>query len=73
MKQVHTDEEYLILVSIVNSITTHIPKDKAGYIWSNFNKVSNSNEPQPCTCPSSGKHWKRAIDTLREYVNTYGR
>lgn len=68
MNNLYTEEELQELKRIVGEITTHIPQDKSGYIWSNFQKVMNTREKQPCSCGSSAKHWKRAIDTLREYI-----
>lgn len=38
------------------------------FIWTIHTKLSGP-ENQPCTCGSSGHHWRRAMDTLRNYVN----
>ncbi len=64
-----TIDEFNQLVEVVDSITTHIPGDKAGYIWGNFNRIRNMQEGQPCTCASAAKHWARAVEGLREFIN----
>ena len=45
-----------------------MPEDKAPYVWNTFNHLRGENEPRPCTCASSGAHWKRAIDFLFNWV-----
>lgn len=62
-------EEFKEVASVVDSITTHVPHDKATYIWSKFNRIRGTQESQPCTCASAGKHWGRAVDGLREFIN----
>ena len=62
-------EEFNELVIVIDSITTHVPGDKIGYIWGKFNRINARQEPQPCSCASAAGHWKRAIDGLREFVN----
>lgn len=64
----YTQMEFNELKSVLAGITTHIPNDKMSWIWNNFKKVTNSNESQPCSCGSAAGHWKRAVETLREFV-----
>jgi hypothetical protein len=64
----YTESEYMELKSIMGDITTHIPHDRMGWIWSNHNKISKTNEPQPCSCGSAAGHWKRAADTIRSFI-----
>jgi hypothetical protein len=64
----YTQAEYIELVETIQSITTHIPNDKMGWIWSNHNKISKTQEPQPCSCGSASGHWKRATQTIRDFV-----
>lgn len=64
-----TLEEYTELKEFIQSVGAYLPDNKATYTWSMFLKLSNHTEPQPCTCSSSGKHWKRAVDFIREWVN----
>jgi len=65
---VYTDSELEELKKVVDDITTHIPKDKASYIWNNYNKIQGSNETQPCMCPSSAKYWGNALRVVKAYV-----
>lgn len=64
----YTEAEYNELKSVLNEISTHIPHDKMSWIWNNFKKVANTNETQPCSCGSAAGHWRRAVDTLRDFV-----
>ena len=64
-----SQEEYIDLREFITQLGSYLPDNKAGYVWALFNRLRNENEPQPCTCPSSGAHWKRAIDYLRNWVN----
>jgi hypothetical protein len=68
--KLYTKEEWDILVQTLDEIGAYLPENKTGYIWSNFAKVAGNVGPQPCSCASSAGHWRRAIDTLREYVKT---
>jgi hypothetical protein len=63
-----TDEEFAGLEATINEIGAYLPENKAPYIWHMFNKLRDEHEPQPCTCASSGHHWKRAMDYLYNYV-----
>lgn len=63
------EAELTELKSVLSTITTRIPENKAGYVWNTFNHIRGERETQPCMCASSAKHWVRAIDFLRNYVN----
>ena len=65
-----TNDEFKELVTILTSITTHIPEDKAQYVWHNYRVISGSNENTPCQCGSSAGLWRKAVDTIREYIKT---
>lgn len=64
----YTQSEFNELKAVLAEITTHIPNDKMSWVWNNFKKVTNSNETQPCSCGSAASHWKRAVETLRNFV-----
>lgn len=64
----YTQMEFNELKTILESISTHIPNDKMGWVWSNYLKVTNTREPQPCSCGSAAGHWRRAVDGLRDFV-----
>jgi hypothetical protein len=64
----YTEAEFNELKSVMETILTHIPHDKMGWIWSNHNKILNTNETQPCACGSASSHWIRAVDTIRNFI-----
>jgi hypothetical protein len=53
---------------IVDSITSHMPEDKANVVWNNYNAIRGVNEKQPCTCGSSGRYWGEAIAAIRLFI-----
>jgi len=63
-----TQLEFDELKSFLDGLGAWLPEDKAGYVWNNYLKLNGHTEPQPCTCSSSGRHWKKAIDFLNEWV-----
>jgi hypothetical protein len=64
----YTVEEFSSLKQTLDSIGNYLPDDKIGYIWDNYKKISGSNENQPCTCSSASSLWKKAVDTIRNYI-----
>ena len=66
------EEQYAELKQTLSEIGAYLPENKTNYIWNTFNAIRDEHEVQPCTCASSGKHWKRAIDSLHEYVTKRG-
>ena len=67
-----SEEQYAELKLTLSEIGSYLPENKTNYIWNTFNAIRDEQEKQPCTCASSGKHWKRAIDTLNDYVTKRG-
>jgi len=65
-----SEEHFMEVKSVVDSITSHMPEDKANLIWSTYNAIRNSNERQPCTCGSSGRYWGEAINGIRNFINS---
>lgn len=63
-----TYEEFVTLRDFITTIGARLPEDKAPYVWNMFKRLSESNEPQPCTCASSAGHWKRAVNYLYDWV-----
>ena len=63
-----TLEEFNELDKTVAGLGAYLPENLAPYIWDNFNKLRKENEPRPCTCKSSGAHWKRAVDYLTDWT-----
>ena len=62
------EEELKHLKEVIDSITTHIPEHQAGYVWSMYGRLDKDHGPQPCMCSSAGRHWKAAVDYLRNYL-----
>jgi hypothetical protein len=62
-------EEFETLKEVERQVTTFIPKELMGTIWQSYRLIAKSNEPQPCGCKSSAKHWGRAMETIRTFVN----
>lgn len=63
-----TEEEYNELKEFLSTIGAYMPENRANYVWNLYNRLRGENEPQPCTCASSGAHWKRAIDFLYDWI-----
>lgn len=71
MKQeLFSEEEWLELTSFIKSLGSHIPTEKASYVWNTFNKITGKNERQPCTCASSGQHWARAVREIEAFIRS---
>jgi len=54
----------------MSRITTHIPNDLASWVWLTYNRLGGQG-PKPCTCPSSAKLWKSAVDKINSFLKTY--
>jgi len=65
----YDEVEYKELKEVMDTITTHIPHDRMSWVWNNHNKILKTKEAQPCSCGSAAAHWKRAADTIREFIN----
>jgi hypothetical protein len=63
-----TLEEFEQLDKTISEIGAYLPENKAPYIWDTFNRLRDVTEVRPCTCASSGHHWKRAMDYLYNWV-----
>ena len=68
MDNLYTNEEFKVMVDTLDSIGNYLPDDKVGYVWSNYQKIANTTENQPCSCGSSAGLWKKAVDTIRTYI-----
>jgi hypothetical protein len=66
----YTEEEFNRLKQILSRITSHIPTELATEVWNNYKRISKSNENQPCNCGSSAGLWRKAVDTIHNYVNS---
>ena len=64
----YTEADYKELKEVIDSIGAYIPHDRMAYIWSNHNKILKTNEGQPCSCGSAAGHWRRAVETIRNFI-----
>jgi len=64
-----TAEEYQRLKETISPIKDYLPENLLPYIWDNYRIISgNIEEPRPCSCGSAGHHWKKAVDTIKNYI-----
>jgi len=70
MASKYNKEELQQIKLNLDRITDRIPNDLSSWVWNTYKEITGSREPQPCTsgCPSAGKLWRKAVDTIREYV-----
>lgn len=64
------NEEIQEIRNNLQRITTHIPNDLADWVWSTYKKLGGEGN-KPCTCPSSGKLWRGAIEAINGYMKQY--
>jgi hypothetical protein len=69
MKELN-EEQLNELKSILSEVGAYLPEKHAPYLWDRFNEIREVQEARPCTCQSSGHHWKRCVDFLFDYVKT---
>jgi hypothetical protein len=68
----YTKEEYLELKeTFENNVTQYLPDNLADWAWNNYKRINNTNEPKPCTsgCGGAAAHWRKATETIREFIN----
>lgn len=70
MEYQFSKEEINIMKENMSKITTHIPNDLAGYVWDTYKKLGGKGN-KPCSCPSSAKLWKSAVDKINSYLKSY--
>lgn len=63
-----TEQEYNEMAEFILNLGAYLPDNKASWVWATFNKLRGENENQPCTCASSARHWKRAVDYIFNWV-----
>lgn len=64
----YTIGEVLELEEKMRGIDTFIPDSLMGYVWSNYQKILNTTEPQPCGCRSAAGLWIKAVDTIKQFL-----
>jgi hypothetical protein len=63
-----TEEQTKELKEFLSTLGAYLPENRANYVWNLYNDLRDERETQPCTCASSGAHWKRAIDFLYDWA-----
>ena len=66
----YTQAEYLELKeTFEKNVTNYLPDHLAGWAWNNYKLISGSRENQPCNCGSSAGLWRKAVETIRGFIN----
>jgi len=63
-----TEGEYNELKLHLEGTKNHLPEHLMSPFWSWCNRIRGERVNQPCSCPSSAKHWGNCVTTLREYT-----
>lgn len=63
-----TKEGFGDLVRLSNDITTHVKQEHIGPVWDSYQAIIGEKISRPCTCASAAGEWKRAVDTIRDYI-----
>jgi hypothetical protein len=68
--EIFSPQEWNDLKDFMKGLGSYLPNDKTNYIWDSYRRITKSTEKQPCSCPSSGKLWARAIKEIEAYIKT---
>jgi|LakMenE18May11ns_1017448.scaffolds.fasta_scaffold9912155_4 hypothetical protein len=63
-----TQEEFIEVLALVNSIGDFIDTNKVHPLWEAYCKVTDGGGAPPCTC--NPRKWQEIVTTLREYITT---
>jgi hypothetical protein len=63
-----TEEELKKIKHNMSQIGNYIPKQLAKFVWDTYKRITDSREPQPCNCGSSGNQWRKAVITIQKYL-----
>jgi hypothetical protein len=61
-------EELQEMKERIEVISNHLQTNEAEWVWNTHNKINNTNERKPCLCGKSAVHWRRAVETIREFI-----
>jgi hypothetical protein len=65
-----TEQEWNDSLMILEETKTgKLNPNLANTTWALHVKIRGVKERQPCNCASSGRHWLRAVNTIREFVD----
>ncbi len=62
------EEELTEMKEVMTSLGHYLPENRMSQIWNWYKTITNSNEPQPCSCKSSAGLWVKAVDVVRNYT-----
>ena len=63
------EEEYQKLKDSIKDVNNYLPENLLPYIWDNYRIISgNIEEGRPCSCGSAAGLWKKAVDTIKNYI-----
>ena len=65
-----TPEQILEMRNVLAEIGQYIPEHHANYVWNSYKIINDTNENQPCMCGSSAAHWRKAVNSMRNYINS---
>ena len=63
-----TEVEYQILKNEMKRNTFYLPMDMIDLVWSSYQRITQTNQPQPSTHPDNGLLWKKATQTIKDYI-----
>lgn len=72
MKSEWTEAAWNEMVKLTKEITVKIGEHQTGPVWDYYLKIIGKNIGRPCMCQSAAGEWKRAMETIREFVKTNG-
>lgn len=52
----------------IDKIGVNLSRDDANWAWGVYTDIIQKAEKKPCMCGSSAHHWRRAVETIREFV-----
>jgi len=64
-------EEIVELKKLIDGIGNHLSPAQADIVWSKYTRIIDKAEKKPCMCGKSAGHWRRAVETIREFVKQH--
>jgi len=63
-----TAEEYQALKDLIARTKDYLADGDLSLVWNSYKKITSSEENQPCGCGSAAGLWKKAVDSIRNYI-----
>jgi hypothetical protein len=64
-------EEIIDLKKLINDVGNHLTPAVADIVWAKYTRIIDKAERKPCMCGKSAGHWRRAVETIREFVKKH--